>query len=345
MYLQPEAVVGVALLPGVTGHQCQLVQLGDGHVVVQVGLEGVVVAKVGVAVSRSVVSIVGNELSVVRVVRAVGTLAVVEGVVGIPVESLNNLQGSLGDDLVTLPGGLRGILVDERHGVVVGRAFAHHPSAVGILYAVCGIEVVHGVEHRCAGVAHRHAYVLAIHGIQAYRQVETVLQHLGRYQRAQVQAVHVRALDDALTVHIVERSHILGLGRAAGDRQVVVMADTRAEHLVLPVGIAVLVVGIVDIVAADVAADIVGRGHVEGLGNLVEGHVAVVAHVGALGLAAALGGDDDHTVGGLRAVDGRGRGVAEHVNRLDVIGGHHRDVHAGNTVDDIVGLHGSALTQ
>ena len=115
-----------------------------------------------------------------------------------------------------------------------------------------------------------------------------------------------------------------------------VVADSRAEHFVLPVGVTTIVIAVVQVVLPHIAADIVGCGDIEFLGNHVECHVAVVTDVGALGLAATLGGDDDHTVGSLRTVDGGSGCVAEHVDALDVIGSHHRDVHTGDTVDDVV---------
>ena len=153
------------------------------------------------------------------------------------------------------------------------------------------------------------------------------------------------ALDDALTVHVVGAGHILGLASTAVDAHVVVVRDTGAQHFVLPVGVAALVVGVArDVVVPQEATDVVGRSHVERLSHLVDGHIAVVAHVGAA-FQSALGGDDDHTVGSLRTIDGRSRSVAQHVDGLNIIGSHHRDVYAGNTVDDVVGLHGSTFTQ
>ena len=149
-----EAVAVHALLPAVTGHHAQLVQLGDGHVVVAVGLEGLVVALVGVAVCTAVVALV--HLRLVGLVPAVGVLVALIRVVGVPVQALDDFQRCLGDVLDALPLVLVVVLVDHRQGVVVGRADVRLiPAAVGIAHGVGGRVVVHGVEHALTGVAAR----------------------------------------------------------------------------------------------------------------------------------------------------------------------------------------------
>lgn len=102
----------------------------------------------------------------------------VERVVGIPVQTLDDMQRTLGNNLVTFPHGLRGILVDHRQGVVVGRAVTRRPRTVRILGVQRRVEVVHSVEDRSTCVAHRNTNVLAIHGIHTDRDVQTVLQDL-----------------------------------------------------------------------------------------------------------------------------------------------------------------------
>ena len=102
-----------------------------------------------------------------------------------------------------------------------------------------------------------------------------------------------------------------------------VVADTSAEHFLLPIGVATLVVSVVDIVLRYIVTDIVGRSHIEGLRDFVECNIAIVADIRTLGLAAALGGDDDNTIGCLRTVDSGSGSIAEHIDRLDIIGSHH----------------------
>ena len=170
-----------------------------------------------------------------------------------------------------------------------------------------------------------------------------VLEHRCAQQRAHVQAAHVAALDHTLAVVVTNAGHILGLVVATVDAEVVVVADTRAEHFLLPIHIATVVVdGNTRFLAQGLEA--AGTHHVERLGHAVEAYISVIADVGTSSLS-FLRGDDDNTIGGLRAIDGGGCGVAQHIDRLDVVGGHHGDVHTGNAVDDIVGLHGLARAE
>ena len=59
---QSEAVVRVALLPRVTGHQSQLVTTGESAVEVQIGLKRLLVAEVGVASGSTIVVVVRRNL-------------------------------------------------------------------------------------------------------------------------------------------------------------------------------------------------------------------------------------------------------------------------------------------
>ena len=216
------------------------------------------------------------------------------------------------------------------------------PVAVVLTDGQGGVKVVHGIEDRGTFIAHRYTYVLAEHAVHADAEFQLVLQYLGADQRAEVGTVHLRTGHYPFALGDVDRCHVGGLLATAVDGEVVVVAQGCLHHFVLPVGAAAAVVHVVDVVLLHVATDILGRSHVEGLQGLVEGHIAGVVHIDALlVLLAFLGGHDDHTVGGLRTVDGGSRGIAQHVDAFDIVGCHHRDVHAGNTVDDIVGAHGT----
>ena len=341
-----EAVVGRALFPGETSHQSQFVGIADRHVIVAIGLKRLVVAQIGIAVSTSVVA--GVHLCLVCLIPAVGVLTAVVGIVGIPVQSVDDVQRSLGDILYALPLVTVVVLVDHRQGVVVG-IDAHgglKPCSVGIANGVGGREVVHGVEHALAALgtiaaAHRHAVEASLHGIQTDGDVQMVFQYAGGKQCAGVDTVHAGSLDHTLAVHIVDRTHVLRGLVATTDADIMVMGNTRTQHLVLPVGITSAILHGCDEAAV---AQLGSRSHVEGLHHAVESHVSVVAHVSAAFLS-ALGGDDDDAVGCLRTVDGGCRGIAQHVDRLNIVGSYHRDVYSGDTVDDVVGLHGLSLAQ
>ena len=350
-----EAVVRGTFLPRVTGHQPQLVHLVEGLIEVAVGLEGLVVAHVGFAVSASVVPFF--YLCLVCVVPVEGVLAAVVRVVGIPNQSVYDLQRSLGDILNTSPFALVAVFVYHRQGVVVVRTDGRViPRTVAVADRVGGRIVVHGVEHTLArvgacedfvalidtsAIVHGHALELTLHGVQTDRNLQTVFQDAGGEQRACIHTVHASSFHHTLTVHIVDRTHVLRLLVAAGDAHVMVVRETGAQHFVLPVGVAAAVLFVTDEAAG---AQLAGRSHVECLQDVVKCDVCVIGDVG-LAFLSALRGDDDHTVGSLRTVDGCCRGVAEHVDRLDVVGCHHRDVHTGNAVDDIVGLHGLTLAE
>ena len=93
--------------------------VSEGLVVVGKDLEQMLITKPGAAVSTTVVGADTLKLSVVCVVSAIGTLVVIERVVGIQYQTVDNLQRSLGDNLITLPDILHRVLVDERQWVVV----------------------------------------------------------------------------------------------------------------------------------------------------------------------------------------------------------------------------------
>ena len=102
-----------------------------------------------------------------------------------------------------------------------------------------------------------------------------------------------------------------------------VVADAVAVNLVLPVGrgVAETFVGVraLAIVVLDELAILVSVHHVELLRDGADGERAVVSHLRSLVLAALLGGDDDDTVRTAATVDGRGRGVFQDGERLDVV--------------------------
>ena len=118
-----------------------------------------------------------------------------------------------------------------------------------------------------------------------------------------------------------------------------VVAETRAQHFLLPVDIGTAIFQRYAVVAC-ILAQLLGCAYIVGIEDVVEGHIAVVSHVGLL-LAALLGGDDDHTIGSLRTVDGGSGGIAEHIDRLNVVGSNNRDVNSRNSIDHIVGRHGA----
>ena len=116
---QPEAVATLLLFPRVSGHHRQLVDLADRDIVVAISLERMGMTHISVTSGLAVIGAHALDLRVVGVVGTVGMLIVGERVVGIPCQAVNDLQRSLGDILHTLPVGLKGVLMEQRHRIVV----------------------------------------------------------------------------------------------------------------------------------------------------------------------------------------------------------------------------------
>ena len=159
----------------------------------------------------------------------------------------------------------------------------------------------------------------------------------------------------------------------AVDVDLVVVHESSAEQFVLPVGTVgeqALVLQLLTLaIAVDLRPHVIELGelgqvhHIETFGHRLPSHVALVGEFG-LALLSALGGDEHHTVGGTRAVDGGGGGILEHLDAGDVAGvdgGHHAGIvgclsRHGYTIDhierliavqrvDTTYLHGDATTR
>ena len=135
----------------------------------------------------------------------------------------------------------------------------------------------------------------------------------------------------------------------AHEREVVTLHQTLLESDLGPVGIGVSVVVLVDDALRDQVAfaypgQVVFR--IEGLRNVhhvVERDLRVVTD-DAAAFDGLLGGDQHHTVTGLRTVDGGGSGVLEDLHALDVVRIELRDVAHAQTVDHIKRVGGGVGT-
>ena len=122
-----------------------------------------------------------------------------------------------------------------------------------------------------------------------------------------------------------------------------IVADTCAEHLILPIDISTTILQC-DVVVFCILTQLTCRSHVVSFKDVVECCIAIVGHVGSL-ITTVFGSDDDHTIGGLRTVDGCGCSIAKHINAFDIVGRHHRDVNTRNTIYHVERLHGITRTQ
>ena len=103
-----------------------------------------------------------------------------------------------------------------------------------------------------------------------------------------------------------------------------VVADAVAVDLVLPVGVGIAqslvsIALLTTIVVLDELAVLSSVHHIELLRNGTDGESAVVGNLRCLVLTAFLCGDDDDTVRTAATIDGRGRGVFQYGERLDVV--------------------------
>ena len=255
---------------------------------------------------------------------------------------------------VRLVGRLHGVAaVDARRGVEV---VAVGVVAVGIADRQCRVHVIghrHEVQLR-RGVA----VTGGLHLRVADRRSEMdVLVDLGGNLPAEGIAVEIGVDEDTLLIEVSGREVVGDLLRAAAVVDLVVLRNGRAENLVHPVRARNDRLGVLEIGGNGHARILVGL--LAQLGKLL----AVEQIIGLLGglerergaethlprlLAAALRRDEDHTVGTACTVDGRCRGILQHLDRLDIVRAEarervddqtlalgHRLADQGHTVDDV----------
>ena len=195
-----------------------------------------------------------------------------------------------------------------------------------------------------------------------------IFSHLGFHVRTQVETGIVVSFDITLLSQVTGADEVTDLVVAALEREVVLVVDTGAEHLLDVVHIIPAVGGVAvghggHILLREVR-DILRSGGDGAVGHLVHhlGHVVIVGVLGAvhefgevgihgnahravigdvhITLVTLLGGDDDHTACGLEAVYGSGGSVLQDrdafdVGGIDIIDVAHREAvhHVGDSVD------------
>ena len=198
------------------------------------------------------------ELCIVRIIRTISTLLIAVLIVGIPSQSLYYISSSFSYELHTFPLKLRRVFRNERQWIIITRPITPAPRAIFILYRKCRIEIVHCIQDRTSLIVHWYALMLSIHGIQTSREVQMILEHLGTYQRAEVDTVHICSLDNTLTIVIVQRSHIGCLLATTIDGEVMVMANASTQDFLLPIGRRTIIVSIIYIIGSHITTNIIG---------------------------------------------------------------------------------------
>ena len=349
-------VLAVEALPGITGHQVDVV-LAEGLVVVAVELEGRVqtaVVVVGVLAAAGLVGVVVGSLGTHReLVEAFG-LGPVDTEVEVEAEGFQTMdlvvELRVADEAVGV--GLVGLVVEqgdrvhrshhvEVAGGVVPRGVA--VQAVGGIVAVDRlgrVVVVGGADGVLVGVP-----VLGIGALAVEVDVEVLVEEARGEVQRQGAAVHLRALQRTGLGHEAAGHAVRQeVTDAAVEGDVAVVGRGDLVDLLLPVGIGEdaghaevgLGGGVGTVEAADQVGDALGVKHLLVLGDGVDGSREVDGHLRqrAAGLGTLLRGDHDDAVGGAGTVDGgRGR-VLQDGEALDVfrVDGRERVGHAGDAV-------------
>ena len=148
-------------------------------------------------------------------------------------------------------------------------------------------------------------------------------------------------VDDACLVCVTAAEVIGRILVAVGDRELVVLVDARRIGFVEPVGHVGQRRGKArnGTVLLHQVAVLLRVEHVVALGHFRNADEGRERNLGTHLLAALLGGDEHHAVGGTRTVDGGRRGVLQHLHRLDFVGREVSDgvvaLAHGNAVDHI----------
>ena len=117
------------------------------------------------------------------------------------------------------------------------------------------------------------------------------------------------------------------------------MAKACAKNLILPIGIGSRIFN-----KLSWCAKVSSRCHIEGFQYAVQCHISIVGNI-STSLCAALCCNDDNTIGSLRTVNSSSCSITENIDRFNIIGSNHRNIHSWNTINNIVWLHSLALTE
>lgn len=249
---------------------------------------------------------------------------------------------------VALPVAL--LLVIEVEHRVVAVAPGGHLDNLGVLVGIEQIvdvaardgpvapHVVHQRQRRL-GVARRHAHrssVLVGPRVAGVESDLEVLRGLDIQSQTARHAVVTRLSDDALLPHVVERGGVLHALRTARERDRMVVHGRHLQDALLPVdvGRVAVVLGRAGIQARGVGFEValtgligvdfelqfhelVGVHQRHAVGGVLQAERPLIAHLRAP-LVAAARGDHDDAVGAAGAVNGRGGGILQHVDRHDV---------------------------
>ena len=300
--------------------------LAEGVGIGQVVLEGDVVAGVALLAHGVVTPLPATKVNLGFVGGGLG-IAHIETDLAAEDEMLH--RGQLGVDVSGefLP--LEEVLIQHGQGHRVGGSVAFTDCG-----GIIAIEVIYrnirqgreGVEDdTLLTVSELHVIVGdSVGGVQT--ELEPILE-LSVQVGAERHAVEVRADNGSLLVHVGTGDIVLDLLGTALGADLVLVLESGAEDLVLPVG-SLSEDGRIGVVG--VCLDLADSGHivvifsefpqvhhVDPAGLAAHGEHSVIGELRLAGLT-VLGGDEDDTVGALRSVDRCRRGVLQDLHRDDV---------------------------
>ena len=127
------------------------------------------------------------------------------------------------------------------------------------------------------------------------------------------------------------------MGATSGEVYIVVLTDTRFEYFVKPVGVGV----ILEMVFSGFAVKFISRWQrsvgvcgrltevlavlvsihyiIDTFRNIIHTEVTIVIHFQWLVFLSAFGGDDNHTIGGARTIDGSSRSILQHLDGFNIV--------------------------
>ena len=181
--------------------------------------------------------------------------------------------------------------------------------------------VSHGIIYAQTVVTSDDVVALRQRTIEVERECQMVVKRSVLDEGTTREFLKVSSFHHTHVLHVVEAHVIVGLVAAAIDRKVMVVAEARSLHLVLPVDVAtgVLSRGDVSVIVLHPGTVLVGIHDIVFLGHDVGSHISAVLDV-RMTFLSALRRNDDDTVGSLGTIDGCGGGISQHVDALDVIG-------------------------
>ena len=180
---------------------------------------------------------------------------------------------------------------------------------------------------------------LTLHSIDTSRKSQTVFQYFCCNKCTTIETVHSCTTNNTLMVHITQTCHIFSLLGSTCNRQIMVMAETRTKHFILPIGISTCI-----LYNLTSSTKLRSRSHIKFLQDVIYSYIRIVSNVGFT-FCTILGSNDDDTIGSLGTIDGCSCSITEHIYTLNIIRSNHRYIHTRNTIYDIIWLHGRTFAK